>query len=94
MDERATRVARNEATFRAFNDGIKRIEEALNDSDAADFVCECGTATCVEPIRLTLAEYDEIRAAENRFVVRKGHELAGVEDVVGELRDYRIVAKR
>jgi hypothetical protein len=94
MDDRAARLARNEATFRAFNDGIRRIEEALNDGRIPDFVCECSTATCVEPIRLTLAEYDAVRADERQFVVRKGHEQVDVEDVVRELRDYRVVVKR
>jgi hypothetical protein len=55
-----------------------RIREAALRLDAAEpeavwaFLCECGEAGCHAQVRLTLAEYDALKAAE-RPVLAPGH---------------------
>ena len=39
-----------------------------------DFVCECCDGRSTEPIALTRAEYESVRATSNRFAIRLHHE--------------------
>jgi hypothetical protein len=47
------RIAKTEALFRNVNEGIKEASDRF-DSDAAEFVCECGDAACTERIQVPL----------------------------------------
>jgi hypothetical protein len=90
------RLARNEVMFRAINERIRelaaRFEQAGADSLA--FVCECADETCVERIRLTTQQYDDIRAIPARFVVVPGHEATPlVERVLYRSDEFVIVRK-
>jgi hypothetical protein len=91
---RHERLARNEASFRRINE---RLESSLRDlgvSLAAEpFICECGAADCHEPVQLTLAEYEAVRANPTHFAVRPGHELTEIEKVVLERDRYSVVRK-
>ena len=44
MDTRAARVGKNEAVFREVNERINDVTR----EDAAEYLCECGNATCTE----------------------------------------------
>ena len=95
MDERAQRIGRNEALYRAVNEQV----HGLNDSFAAlcdpmSAVCECGRADCDERIELSAAAYEEVREDPTRFVVKPGHEEPDVEAVVERLEAYLVVQKR
>ena len=57
------------------------------------FVCECGRAECSEPLDLTPAEYEDVRADSSRFVIALGHEAPGVEMVVLRCERYAVVEK-
>jgi hypothetical protein len=95
VDERGERVGRNEALFRQVNERLKQIGEGFSVvSEEADFVCECANAGCAEPIRLSLAEYERIRATPEFFIVRPGHETQDVESVVERHEGYDVVRKR
>ena len=50
MDDRATRIGKNEALFREVNE---RIRELTSDERDAEFLCECGDPSCTKPIPLT-----------------------------------------
>ena len=94
VDEREERVGRNEALFRQVNERLKEIGENFSlVSESADFVCECGTAACAEPIRLPLTEYERIRSEPELFFVVPGHELSDVESVVETNEGYDVVRK-
>jgi len=41
------------------------------------FLCECSDKRCFARVPLTIAEYDEARAAPERFVTISGHEVEG-----------------
>jgi hypothetical protein len=85
-------VARNEAFFRAVNEGIAEASERF-ESDEAEFLCECGDAHCTHRIEVSLDEYENVRSHPTRFLVRRGHDLPEVEEVVQQRRRYAIVEK-
>ena len=62
--------------------------------EAVEFICECGRRDCAEPITMTVAEYQAIRADATRFAVILGHQLPEVESVVERHPTYVVVEKR
>ena len=94
MDPRARRIADNEARFREINERLRADLRALPDDDEpVDFVCECGRADCSEFVRLTVREYEAVRAGSLDFAVRPGHQAPDVEDVVDINERYARVRK-
>src|SRR5436305_1917795 len=95
MDERATRIGLNEAVFREVNERVRAINDGFGARlDTAEFVCECGETSCTERIRLSLSEYEALRAEPTHFAIKDGHEIPDVEDVVGRFDGYIVVAKK
>jgi hypothetical protein len=95
-DERAARLAANEAQFRDVNDRHKSdLEQVLEDpGELVPFVCECGRRACTDAIQLTVAEYERVHADATRFAVLPGHEITDVEDVVERYDRYLVIRKR
>ncbi len=96
MDEQAKeRLAKNEALFRDINERVKQIdqEHGIPTDELWDFLCECGSAECLERVGVTLAEYERVREKPTQFVMVPGHEAPEVERVVDETRRYVIVDK-
>jgi hypothetical protein len=78
------RIIKNNETFRQANDQIRAKADAYDhDLEQIPFLCECPTPECVEIVRLTPAEYAELRSGENRFMTAVGHE--GAEKPVGHV---------
>ena len=90
MDARAERIGKNEALFREVNERIKEI--TAYDGDA-EFLCECGDDACTRPIRLTIEEYEQVRANPTHFAIVPGHEVLDVERVVAQNERYAVVEK-
>lgn len=84
--------ARNEAFFRAVNEGIAEASERF-ESTEAEFLCECGDANCTHRIEVPVSEYEAVREHPTRFLVRLGHAEAEVEEVVQRRPGYAIVEK-
>jgi hypothetical protein len=85
----------NEARFR------ERNERARADHDAAGtdhlwevYVCECGDATCSDPITMTRAEYEGVRAEATHFALATNHENPELDLVLVEYDRYTVVDKR
>ena len=94
MSDRWERIGKNEALFRQVNERLRDVAETFSlVAEQAEFVCECGDVACTEPISMSLAEYERIRANPTWFFVRRGHEAAAVETVVERRDGYDIVAK-
>jgi hypothetical protein len=100
VDERHLRQARNEALLRDVNERVATLDRGpqtawVNGTDERfAFQCECGRApTCGECISVTLAEYDEVRAQADRFLVFPGHEDPAIERVVRQNDRYLVVDK-
>src|SRR5262245_2685662 len=85
-------IARNEAFFRAVNEGIAEASQGF-ESDDAEFLCECGDPHCTHRIEVPLDEYENVRAHPTRFLVRHGHAEPEIEEVVRDRRRYSIVEK-
>ncbi len=86
-------MAKNEALFRQINERIEEINDDLGEHRESDFLCECGDDDCTAPIRLTLAEYEEVRRIPTHFAIAKGHEVIDVEKVVNETDRFTVVEK-
>lgn len=94
MDERGKRRGRNEVLFREANERLREVAEGFSlVTEEAEFVCECGSGSCVERVQMPLARYEEIRADPKRFFVIKGHELPEFEKVVAETPGFLVVEK-
>lgn len=92
MDERRTRIARNEATFRNSN---YRIGDAASEAGrrSGSFFCECGRSDCRGHVELLLTDYHRIREHDRRLFVLPGHEVADVETVVERHPGFNVVEK-
>jgi len=92
---REERLARNEASFRSLNDSLgAHVHERLSGSGSKPgFVCECGNADCDDVIQVKLSAYEEVRRDPCLFLLRPGHELPDVEDVV-ERNDLYVVVRK
>ena len=94
MDARARRIADNESRFREINERLRRDLRALpEDREPVDFVCECGRVECADSVKLSLEEYEAIRASSLDFFVVPGHQSPDVEDVVDINERYARVRK-
>ncbi len=87
-----TEIARNEAFFRAVNEGIAEASEHFEAEDA-ELLCECGDARCMHRLEVPLDEYENVREHPARFLVRNGHVRPEVEQVVDRRGRYAIVEK-
>jgi hypothetical protein len=89
------RAAQNQSLYRAVNEQIQGVNGGLADllSMGGSWVCECADRDCTEPMELTLAEYEAVRAHPNRFAVLPGHAYEEVERVVEEHDRYVVVEK-
>jgi hypothetical protein len=93
-DVHKARLAQNEDFFREVNGRISEKAESHGlDAHRYEFFCECSDAACVERVKLTIPEYEEIRAEPTRFVVKKNHVLAEIEHVVETADDHVVIEK-
>src|SRR4051812_50014471 len=67
-------IARNEAFFRAVNEGIAEASERF-ESEEAEFLCECGNEDCTHRLEVPLEEYEQVRESPTQFLVKRGHVL-------------------
>jgi hypothetical protein len=86
MSSREERLAENETRFRKANEALVRDWEKLEvtPDELTMFICECGDVNCREIMRMTLEEYEAVRADANTFAVVPGHDDAPTERVVTE----------
>jgi hypothetical protein len=93
VDFRQQRVAKNEILFREVNERIRDVSAELETEEPTDFLCECGSESCTQPISLTLSEYEGVRQGATCFAIAPGHQVADVETVVGQNERFAVVEK-
>jgi len=97
LEERFARQSRNEALFREVNERIASLgekAEAWAGDGTFEFLCDCGVENgCGQRVRVPLDVYERVRAQDDRFVVRPGHETPEIERAVEWTDDYVIVDK-
>lgn len=97
MKTRDERTARNEALLREVNERIHDVGQRLQvlpDNGELDFLCECGRPACAMVVHMPAADYQRVRADNDRFVVVPGHEDATIERVVERHASFFVVDKR
>ena len=87
------RVAEFEVANRSANELIAPPPEAGWDLGLVDRNCECGNAVCRAELRLTVAEYEEVREDPRRFAVLHEHVVHAAEHIVERRERYTIVEK-
>ena len=94
MDERARRIGANEALYRSVNEKIEALNAAFGAiTETMSVVCECGNASCAEQIEVSIADYERIRSEPTLFIIRPGHEIPDVEEVVEQNDEFHVVRK-
>ena len=97
MEKRYELQAQNEALMRTVNERISALDAEAGwagSGDQFDFQCECGNPEgCSGRVRMSLAEYERVRAQRDRFAVVPGHENEAIETVTEETARYCIVDK-
>ena len=96
MTAQQERLALNQATGRIANERIAawpERQDAAASGQGQLFFCECGNTKCREPVGLTPAEYEAVRADSRRFPVAPGHVYPEVERVIAEHGGYVVVEK-
>jgi hypothetical protein len=90
----AVRKARNEILLRKLNERIEdhhlRVQPAV-----ATWVCECADESCAQPVPMSIAEYEAVRAEPTHFFIAPGEEHLHpkIEYVVRREPQYWVVAK-
>ena len=90
---RAARVAENESIFRGANEKLEKRFREFEAEGLTPFLCECGDAACTQVIRLSLDEYDAVRAHGAHFAIIPGHQILEAERVVERNDRYDVVQK-
>jgi hypothetical protein len=87
--------ARTQTIFREMNEwteedndsrlGLERLMDA--------YLCECSDRRCTDPISLTRAEYEAVRAESVRFAIALDHENPEIDLVISENERFATVDK-
>lgn len=78
-----------QSIFREVNERIIEV----GDGRATELVCECCRWECVEPVMVSLGDYDEVRSSSVRFIVKPGHLDPSFERLVVERDGFVIIEK-
>jgi hypothetical protein len=85
----------NDATFREMNEGISDVANEEGMDEGVPFLCECAEEACTEIVRLSLDEYEGVRADPTHFLNAPGHEIAaGPHGEVVERKDGYVVVRK
>ena len=92
------RAARNQVIFRDANEPIEEKAEEVGFQEPVPFICECHRADCRELIRLSLSEYEQVRAQAEWFFVVPAHAVTEIDGTplarkVGEGDGFFIMEK-
>jgi hypothetical protein len=95
MHDREERLAMNEVLFRKAND---RIEDTADQQtppvrEPVAFYCECSDRDCIERIRISADEFENVREHDAQFIVCPDHDVPSVETVVTRTPVYEVVEK-
>ena len=82
-----------EDVFREANERIGEKARELELQQPIPFLCECSNKRCFARISLTLEEYDEARAAPQRYLTISGHEVEGAALVIADDERFALVEK-
>jgi hypothetical protein len=96
MNDLQERIVQNNQTFRAANERIKeKSDEYGSPLERIPFLCECPQEDCREILRLTIAEYADVRANTDHYFTLPEHAAADalVGRVISREDGYVVVEK-
>jgi len=87
--------ATNQTIFREMNEWtVDDADARVGEQPETDlYLCECGDATCTDPIELSRTEYEAVRSVPVRFAIAVNHENPEVDLLVSESKRYSVVDK-
>jgi hypothetical protein len=94
---RTARLTHNQALFRDITERVWKVVGLAGDTIFREgFLCECGSDVCTEHIRITLAQYRQVRESPTTFAVvpDEVHVFADIERVIGRNDGYWVVEKQ
>lgn len=78
--------------LREVNERIRELNTVLTrGTERYDVICECGGSACFLRVAVPSQVYEDLRLAEQRFLVAPGHEDPGGDSVLVSSDGYRIV---
>jgi hypothetical protein len=93
-DERARQIGLNEALFRQVNERIDELQNSFGSGTLTmQAVCECGDPTCTAQLEIEIELYRRVRSDARLFLIRRGHQMEDVEDVVESHGETEVVRK-
>jgi hypothetical protein len=94
MSAREERAAENESLFRSVNERIEQTALTWGVEDGGvEFLCECEDIDCLERLRLSVEEYERVRAHPAQFIVAPNHESNDIEFVTRVNDRFAVVRK-
>jgi len=90
--DRKERIIENEKLFREVNERVADMQATFSGPDP-EWVCECGDETCFDKVSVPIDDYQQIRAHDDWFLIRPGHEKIDVEKVVRQRDGFLVVEK-
>lgn len=89
------RIAVNDARFREANENIRDTADEQDFPGPVPFICECADPACTQIVRMSIEEYEAIRADPSHFLNAPGHDVAAgsAARVVREADGYVVVEK-
>src|SRR6186997_3016288 len=94
MDEAdAIRRAKNEVLLRRYNEHVEA-ERLLTQPTLSEWVCECADEKCVQPVKLTIAEYEAVRAEPTHYLMGPLRRARGSGDRICRSPRAALVGRR
>jgi len=90
--DRKERIIENEKLFREVNERVADMQATFSGPDP-EWVCEYGDETCFDKVSVPIDDYQQIRAHDDWFLIRPGHEKTDVEKVVRRRNGFLVVEK-
>jgi hypothetical protein len=91
------RIAVNQSRFREANERIEAAADTMELLGPIPFICECPVETCLEIVRVTFDDYEDVRRDPRLFVCAPGHEAPSIEAGAGikvaETAGYVVIEK-
>ncbi len=89
------RRARNEASFRDFNERVaEQVKDIAGEQAPFNIACECSSLSCSKRIVITPGEYELLHEDPRQFIVVLGHVEDDIEDSVTRNDRFEVVRKR
>jgi hypothetical protein len=86
-------AAPQEETRRANERLVRAVGHIIQAEKHVPLLCECADPFCMEPVPMTLGEYETVRSHPRRFALVPGHTRVAGERIVGKDSRFEITEK-